>query len=519
MEPGVMRKVLLVILDGWGHTDFAEGPWEGNAVAQARVPCYRGLYDARPRASLACSGREVGLPDGQMGNSEVGHLNLGAGRIVNQDIVRVDAAAENGSLGESLGLPSLVPELIEQGRSLHLVGLVSDGGVHSHLRHLIALLGSLPPELHVRVHCITDGRDTSPTGGLAYVGEVETACAASPRWRIATVSGRYYAMDRDKRWERTKLAYDCIVRGVSDAAAPSPAFLTGRYDDGVTDEFIPPTLMAGVGEDGMREGDAVVLFNFRADRMRQFTAALTLGDFDGFEREGVRPHSVVTLTEYERDLPVQVAFAPKDIDDCLVEVLAREGRTTLKVAETEKYAHVTYFFNGGNEVPYDGEDRRLIPSPKVATYDLQPEMSAAGVAEAVASGVSGGKYDFILVNFANPDMVGHTGSIPAATRAVEAVDGHLERILDIVSEHPDWLALVTADHGNCEKMLNADGSMNTAHTTEPVDVMVFDPKREATQIVDGRLADVAPTVLSLMGIPIPTAMTGRCLIQGGEVVG
>jgi 2,3-bisphosphoglycerate-independent phosphoglycerate mutase len=514
-----MRKVLLVILDGWGHSDFGEPPWEGNAVELAHVPNFRRLCAEHPRARLACSGADVGLPDGQMGNSEVGHLNLGAGRIVNQDIVRVDRAVEDGSLHERLGLGHVIPTLLEKGRALHLVGLVSDGGVHSHIRHLVALIEGLPGELDVRVHCLTDGRDTSPTGGAAYVREVHEACAASPNWRIASVTGRYFAMDRDKRWERTEVAYRCIVGGRSDAVEDAPDFLGQRYADHVTDEFIPPAIIAGVGEEGMHEDDAVVLFNFRADRMRQLTAALTMDGFDGFEREGPRPGTVITFTEYESSLPVKVAFPPQDIEACLAEVLSGAGHRILKVAETEKYAHVTYFFNGGNEVPYEGEERELIPSPKVATYDLQPEMSAAGVADAVAGGIRGGGHDFILVNFANPDMVGHTGSIPAATRAVETVDGLLGTLLGVVEDHPDWVALVTADHGNCEKMLNPDGSVHTAHTTEPVDFIVFDPKGGARTIADGRLADVAPTVLGFMGIPLPPQMTGRSVLDVGEVLG
>jgi 2,3-bisphosphoglycerate-independent phosphoglycerate mutase len=514
-ERAAMRKVLLVILDGWGHTDFDAPPWEGNAVAQADVPRFRRLYGEHPRGRLACSGGDVGLPDGQMGNSEVGHLNLGAGRIVNQDIVRVDRAVGDGTLHERLGLPAVIADLTERDGALHLVGLVSDGGVHSHLRHLLALIEGLPRELDVRVHCLTDGRDTSPTGGAAYLEAVEEACAASPRWRVATVTGRYYAMDRDKRWERTEVAYDCIVGGRSEALEASSGFLANRYAEGVTDEFIPPVAIAGVGDEGMRADDAVVLFNFRADRMRQLTAALTLEDFDAFPRRGERPGTVITLTEYEPTLPVSVAFPPQKVDACLAEVLAGAGHPVLKAAETEKYAHVTYFFNGGNEEPWPGEDRTLIPSPKVATYDLQPEMSAAGVADAVAAGMRDGGYDFILVNFANPDMVGHTGSIPAATKAVEAVDAHLGTLLDLAAEEPEWVVLVTADHGNCEKMLNPDGSPHTAHTTEPVDFMVFDPRGAVRQVSDGRLADVAPTVLDLMEIPLPPQMTGRSLVDPG----
>jgi 2,3-bisphosphoglycerate-independent phosphoglycerate mutase len=526
-----MRKVLLVILDGWGHSDFEEPASEANAIERARVPCFRKLYDERPRTRLACSGREVGLPEGQMGNSEVGHLNLGAGRVVHQDIVRIDRAIEEGHFGKRLGLEQTIRGLRERGGTLHVAGLVSDGGVHSHLRHFLALLDVLPEDLPVRVHCLTDGRDTSPTGGRGYLAEIDAACARSPSWRIASVTGRYWAMDRDRRWDRTRRAYDLIVRGRSDAWADGIELLEASYREGVTDEFVAPTGIRSVGERGVRPQDAVVLMNFRADRMRQLTAALARPDFDAFERDGRIPAEVVTLTEYEPDLPVRVAFPPENVALGLSELLAREGRRQLKVAETEKYAHVTYFFNGGEERPFDGEDRTLIPSPKVATYDLQPEMSARGVADAVLAGVRGGEHDFILVNFANPDMVGHTGSIPAAVRAVEAVDGCLADLVRAVEEDPQWVMLVTADHGNAEKMLDAEGNVHTAHTTEPVDFIVLDPGERGADRPDtaargadagqpvlrgpGRLADVAPTILWYLGIDQPPQMTGVSLVTSG----
>jgi 2,3-bisphosphoglycerate-independent phosphoglycerate mutase len=509
-----MSNVLLVILDGWGHSDFNDPPWEGNAPEQARVPRFRALYDHAPRTRLACSGFDVGLPEGQMGNSEVGHLNLGAGRIVYQDIARVDKAIADGEFAGALGLDDTVARLRENGGALHLVGLVSDGGVHSHIRHLEALLALLPPDLDVRVHCITDGRDTSPTGGAGFVGRIADLCDRAPGWRIATVSGRYFAMDRDKRWERTGKAYRCIVEGKGEAVEDSPRFLPSRYDTGVTDEFIPPAVIAGVGERGMEDGDEAILFNFRADRMRQLCTALTVPGFEGFP-VGVPRVRVTTLTQYEPHYPVHVAFPPNDIHATLGAVVAGAGLRQLRVAETEKYAHVTYFFNGGDETPNPGEVRDLVPSPKVATYDLQPEMSARGVCDAVVRGMRGGSYAFILVNFANPDMVGHTGVIPAAVKAVETVDACLGRLLDLVEEgRGQWVALVTADHGNCEKMLQFDGSPHTAHTTEPVDFFLVDPSGRAKLTGGpGRLADVAPTVLACMGIPQPEEMTGTSLVE------
>jgi len=501
-----------MVLDGWGHSDF-EGPAsQGNAVELAKVPTFRRLYDERPRTRLACSGGDVGLPAGQMGNSEVGHLNLGAGRIVHQDIARIDLAVQDGSLARCLGLERVAAGLRDRNGVLHIIGLVSDGGVHSHIRHLAALLDAVPRDVSVRIHCLTDGRDSSPTGGVRYLADVAERCARRERCAIATVTGRYWAMDRDKRWERTKRAYDLIVRGQADAWEAGPDFLARSYAAGVTDEFIPPTGIEGEGERGIRPEDAVIMLNFRADRMRQIVAALTVPGFAGFERNGARPAEVVTMTEYERTLPVTVAFAPQDVTMGLSEVIAKQGLRQLKTAETEKYAHVTYFFNGGEETPFEGEERVLIPSPKVATYDLQPEMSARGVADAVISGL-GGPYHFILVNFANPDMVGHTGSIPAAVTAVEAVDACLADILREVSARPEWVALITADHGNCEKMIDENGNVHTAHTTEPVDLIVFDPASATTAVAGpGRLADVAPTVLGYMGITPPPQMTGRDLV-------
>jgi 2,3-bisphosphoglycerate-independent phosphoglycerate mutase len=511
-----MRKVLLVILDGWGHSDFQGAPDAGNAIELADVPTFRRLYDDHPRTRLTCSGGDVGLPDGQMGNSEVGHLNLGAGRVVYQDIARVDKAIADGEFADRVGVDRIEAELRDSGGVLHVVGLVSDGGVHSHIRHFTALLDVLSTDVPVRIHCITDGRDTSPTGGVGYLTELSDSVGRSENWAIASVCGRYWTMDRDRRWDRTKKGFDLIVSGQTDAWADGPGFLSDSYAAGTTDEFVEPTGIRGVGEAGVGPDDIVLLMNFRADRMRQLTAALSQPDFKGFDRSGQLPSSIISMTEYQDDLPVTVAFPAENVKTTLSEYLSETGVKQLKVAETEKYAHVTYFFNGGKEVPWEGEDRSLVPSPKVATYDLQPEMSARGVADAVIDGI-GGDYGFMLVNFANPDMVGHTGVISAATAAVEAVDECMKDVLSAVDEHPDWVALVTADHGNCEMMIDADGNVHTAHTTEPVDFIVYDPRGDGwTLRGETRLGDVAPTVLGFMGLRQPDAMTGRDIVVRGS---
>jgi 2,3-bisphosphoglycerate-independent phosphoglycerate mutase len=447
-----------------------------------------------------------------MGNSEVGHMNLGAGRIVHQDIARIDKAVADGSFAGALGLDGLVARLRSRSGTLHVIGLVSDGGVHSHQRHLNALLATLPVDLPVHIHALTDGRDTSPNGGAGYLSDLAARVAKSDAWKIATVTGRYFAMDRDKRWERTKRAYDAIVCGKPEAWQDAADFLPKSYAAGVTDEFVAPTGIRGAGERGIRAEDAVLMLNFRADRMRQIVAALAVPGFAGFERGGAIPAEVVTMTEYESGLPVTAGFAPQDVTLGLSELVAQRGWKQLKTAETEKYAHVTYFFNGGEETPWPGEERVLIPSPKVATYDLQPEMSARGVADAVIAGIRGGAYHFILVNFANPDMVGHTGSIPAAIKALEAVDTCLADILKAVGDHPEWVALVTADHGNCEKMIDEKGNVHTAHTTEPVDFIVVDPAGTCVLSGPGRLADVAPTVLGYLELAPPAQMDGRDMV-------
>ena len=508
-----MRKVLLIILDGWGHSDFEESPTPGNAIEFASVPHFRELYDHCPRTRLACSGVDVGLPADQMGNSEVGHLNLGGGRIVPQDLARIDKAIVDGVLADHLGLEILVAGLRQSGGALHIAGLLSDGGVHSHIRHFAAVLNLLPSDIPVRLHCFMDGRDAFPKAGTDYAKEIGQLCMKGTDWAVASVIGRYWAMDRDNRWDRTRRAYELIVNGQAGNWMDSPDFLEESYALGITDEFIEPTGIRGVGEAGISEADALLLMNFRADRMRQLTSAMTLNDFDAFKREGAIPGRVVTMAEYDPTLPVSVAFPLERLEACLSELISQEGHQQLKTAETEKYAHVTYFFNGGEETPFDGEDRVLVPSPKVATYDLQPEMSALPVANVVTEAIRDGRHDFILVNFANPDMVGHTGSIQAAIEAVEVVDSCLGELIHSVTDHPDWVALVTADHGNAEKMLNDNGDIHTAHTVEPVDFIVFDPHDAAHELEGpGRLADVAPTVLHFMGISCPEQMTGKNLV-------
>ena len=514
-----VKNVLLVILDGWGHSEFGPVPDPGNAVEQARVPRYRGMLDICPTTRLACSGLDVGLPEGLMGNSEVGHTNLGAGRIVSQDIVRIDRALEDGSLAGRIGLRELVNRVRGLDGRLHLIGLVSDAGVHSHVRHLTHLLRLLPTTLPLRVHAISDGRDASPTGSAEHVAAVERVLERFDDARVTTVGGRYWTMDRDQRWDRTERAWRTIVDGRGPSApGPASALLRRSYASGVTDEFIEPVQLAGY--EGITHRDAVFCFNFRADRMRQLVAALSERDFSAFERGRALPDRVVTMTEYSPELPATAVFPPVHVDDGLGEVISNAGLRQLRVAETEKYAHVTYFFNGGREEPFPGEDRDLEPSLKVATYDLSPEMSAREVAAAAVRGIEE-DYAFVLVNFANPDVVGHTGSIPAAVRAVETVDECLGQLLDAVERMPNWVAVVTADHGNCERMLASDGSPHTAHTTEPVDLFVYDPRARAELLPrlsldqhpePHRLADVAPTVLGYLGLPKPAAMTGRDLV-------
>jgi 2,3-bisphosphoglycerate-independent phosphoglycerate mutase len=483
--------VTLVILDGWGIAP----PGPGNAVELARTPVFDDLVARYPTTQLHASGPAVGLPEGQMGNSEVGHLTIGSGRILFQDLVRVTRAVEDGSLFVNEALLGAFRRAKERDSAVHLLGLVSTGGVHSHIDHLRALL-----ELGERaglgdrtwVHAFTDGRDVSPH---ASVDDLATL----PADRIATVVGRYYAMDRDKRWERTDRALDAIVGGIGEEADDPVAAARSSYERGITDEFVEPIVLRGRPRLDPAK-DAAIVFNFRPDRVRQLTERLLEASTD-----------VVTMTRYREDFPCPVAFGEQDVPDTLAEVLSRAGRRQLHAAETEKYAHVTYFFDGGVEEPWPGEDRILVPSPRdVASYDLKPEMSAAEVASRVAAGLGEG-YAFCVVNFANPDMVGHTGVIPAVVRAVETVDGCLGRVVE-ATQRAGGVCLVTADHGNAEKLLSDDGvSPHTAHTTNPVPLVLT--RAGAALRSGGELSDLAPTVLELLGLERPAAMTGSTLVD------
>ena len=517
------KPVVLIVCDGWGvgATDPQEVERWGNAVAMAHTPVRDRLLAERPWSMLATSGEAVGLPAGQMGNSEVGHLNLGAGRIVHQDVTRISAAIRDGSFFALRELSALADTLRGSGGALHLIGLCSDGGVHSEISHLHALLDWAERErLPVRIHCITDGRDTSPTSGLGWIRELESlAGSRTAHIRIATVSGRYFAMDRDRRWPRTERAYRAIVEGSGDQAQRASEYVARCYADGTTDEFLPPVVIGGTG---IGAADGILFFNFRADRARQLTAALTEHAFPHFDRPRGTFANFVAMTRYEDEFPHPVLFSPHTLDNVLGGVLAGAGRTQLRMAETEKYPHVTYFFNGGVEEPFSGEDRHLIPSPNVATYDLKPDMSAVELTDALLDHLAEARHDFVLVNYANADMVGHTGSIPAAVRAVETVDACVGRVLEAVAE-TGGTALVTADHGNAEKMLCEDGTPFTAHTTGPVRLILVaaaasgtpDPtnaERVASSLDDGVLADVAPTILDLLGIPLPREMTGKSLL-------
>jgi 2,3-bisphosphoglycerate-independent phosphoglycerate mutase len=503
--------VMLIIRDGWGINPG--GPEKrqenGDATLLASTPFHDQLYRDYPWSRLSASGRDVGLPDGQMGNSEVGHLNLGAGRIVYQDLTRINKAIADGELDRNRVLQNAL--VVARGHRLHLLGLVSDGGVHSHYLHMIALANAAHAAgvKEIFVHAFTDGRDTSPTGGAGFLRTCEKELEKSGG-KIITVIGRYYAMDRDRRWDRTKKAWDAIVLGRGESCESSPAAAVERqYSLGKTDEFMPPLIFHFPNEQRIRDEDTVVFFNFRADRARQLSQAFLLKDFDGFDREVWPQIHFVSLTQYDARYSSPFIFAPLELKHILGEIVGAAGKRQLRIAETEKYAHVTYFFNGGIEKPFPGEDRKLIPSPKVATYDLKPEMSALEVTDHLLPHL--GDYDLIILNFANPDMVGHTGVVDAGIRAVETVDACCARILTKLLEL-DGKALVTADHGNCEQMRNADGSPNTAHTNYLVHFIYVARDAKKFRCKDGILADVAPTVLFLLGLPQPHEMTGRNLL-------
>ena len=501
----VPKPVLLLILDGWGHREEPED----NAIAQADCPNWRRLLAECPHTLVHTSGRHVGLPDGQMGNSEVGHMNLGAGRVVYQDLTRIDLAIEDGSFFDNPELLAACKAAREAGGTLHLMGLVSPGGVHSHEEHLFRMIELGHAQgVAVAVHAFLDGRDTPPRSAASSLRRLEAVCAANGA-RIASVSGRYFAMDRDRRWDRLERAWNAIVEARAEQhATDAQAALEAAYARGENDEFVQPTVL-GEGA-AVRDGDAVVFMNFRADRARQLTAAFVQPGFDGFERRVPALSRFVGLTEYDATLPARVAFAPEALVNTLPEVLAASGRTQLRIAETEKYAHVTFFFSGGREQPYPGEERVLVPSPKVATYDLQPEMSCPEVTDRLVEAIAARRFDLIVCNLANPDMVGHTGDLKAAIRAVEAIDVALGRITAALRA-AGGEALLTADHGNLEQMRDpASGQPHTAHTTGPVPLMYLG--RPARLAGDGALRDIAPTLLALMGLPQPPEMSGRNLV-------
>jgi 2,3-bisphosphoglycerate-independent phosphoglycerate mutase len=496
-------SLTLVILDGWGIAP--DGP--GNAVSQASTPTFDQLWATYPHTTLSTSGRDVGLPPGQMGNSEVGHMNLGAGAIVKQDLARIDDSIADGSFFENPALRAACAEARDSRRGrLHAIGLVSDGGVHSGWGHIEAVIELAAEEgvTDLVLHALTDGRDTLPHNGAGYLEEVE-------RWlhrvgRIGTVGGRYWGMDRDRRWDRTKKAYDAIVHARGPSADGAVGAVKASYEQDVTDEFVEPTVIGDY--DGAAPDEPFIFINFRPDRARQMSMALGDSDFDGFDREGAPVFELTTMTEYHEGWPYPVAFPPKEPDTTMAAVIAERGERQLHVAETEKYAHVTYFFNGGREQEWEGEEHFLADSPRdVPTYDHKPQMSAAAAAKLFTEHWSADGYRFGIINFANPDMVGHTGVIPAAVAAVEEVDGRLAEVVTAVHAK-GGACLITADHGNCEQMLEPDGSPNTAHSTNPVPLIAT---VEGIELSEGILADVSPTALDLLGIAQPAQMTGKSL--------
>lgn len=504
------KTTMLMILDGFGMNEKEEG----NAVKLANIPNIRRIMKEYPNTILHTSGLDVGLPEGQMGNSEVGHTNIGAGRIVYQELTRITKSIEDGDFFSIPEFVEAIDNCKKNNSKLHIMGLLSDGGVHSHQRHLFALLELAKRRdfEDVYVHCFLDGRDTPPASAEGYLSELENKMKEKGVGKIATVMGRFYAMDRDKRWERVEKAYDALVKGEGDKFNSVSAAIENSYQKEIFDEFVKPTVICNNEQPvaTISENDSVIFFNFRPDRAREITRAIVDEEFDGFEREYFKTY-FVTFTNYDDTIKnVSIAFKKAEIKNTFGEIISRKGLKQLRIAETEKYAHVTFFFNGGEEKQYEGEDRILIPSPKVETYDLKPEMSAFEVTDKVVEAIHSRKYDSIILNFANPDMVGHTGNIEATIKALEALDGCVQRVVEAI-EDENGILLITADHGNAEQMIDyKTGELHTAHTTNPVPLVLVG---KDVKIKEGRLADLAPTMLDLMGIEKPEEMTGESLIE------
>ena len=501
------KKAVLIILDGYGLA----APTAGNAIAQAKKPNLDRLFSQNPSSKLSASGLDVGLPQGQMGNSEVGHTNIGAGRVVFQILPKMSQEIENGKFFQNPVYIKAMEDAKAKGKALHILGLMSTGGVHSHLTHVFGILDMAKQRgvEKVYVHCFLDGRDVAPKSGAGFIKQLKEKCDELGNARIATVQGRFYGMDRDKRWDRVEQGYNAIVCGEGIADADPVHAIEESYAQEVTDEFVKPVVCCSEGV--INQGDSVIFMNFRPDRAREMTWALNLPDFDGFQRKKtVYPLSYVCTAQYDETLPLPIAYPPEVIENTLGDYISAHGLKQFRVAETEKYAHVTFFFNGGVEKQTEGEERCLVPSPKeFATYDLVPEMSARKVADKCVEAIASDKYDLVVCNFANCDMVGHTGVMDAAVKAVETVDECMGRIMEETAKHPDTVLVVTADHGNADCMFDENGKVNTAHTTNPVPFTVC---KAGISLKDGKLADIAPTILEIMGLKQPEEMTGESLI-------
>lgn len=501
------KKSMLIIMDGWGLGKVKSS----DAIQHANVPFVSSLYNKYPNTTLVTCGEDVGLPEGQMGNSEVGHLNLGAGRIVYQELQRINVAIRSGEFQQNPTLLAAIRFAKDNNKPLHLLGLVSDGGVHSHINHIKAICDVCKTEglQNLLIHAFTDGRDTDPKSGLGYITSLQEHLDQSVG-AIATITGRYYAMDRDKRWERVKLAYDAMVNAVGERSNNLLQSIKDSYSNAVTDEFIKPVINAAVADTRIKDGDVVICFNFRTDRCREITQVLTQTDMPEFEMKTLKLH-YTTITQYDQSFKgVHIMFENDDLKNTLGEILQQNGRTQIRIAETEKYPHVSFFFSGGREVPFDGERRIMIPSPKVATYDLQPEMSAYAVTDAIVNEIENNPADFICLNFANADMVGHTGVWPAVIKAVETVDACVEKVVTAALKQ-DYVIFLTADHGNADYEINEDGTPNTAHTLNPVPLFVIDNNWRGV-VSPGKLGDIAPSILTMMGLPIPAEMSGNVLV-------